>query len=192
MNKNASRHRALFLDRDGTLMYDTGYPNKPEQVELVPGVCETLRTAQELGFALIMVSNQSGIGRGLITPDEAVQVQSRLEELLAQNGVALDAVYCCPHAPPDRCGCRKPSPQMVLHANADLGVIPADSLMIGDKITDIQAGKAAGCQTVFFDLHGTGNADSGADYNCRSWAEILHVIRTASSLPDSYLQCHEA
>src|SRR5215469_6392931 len=91
----ATAHRALFLDRDGTLMYDNGYPNKPEQVKLLPGVCETLRIAHELGFKLIMVSNQSGIGRGLVTPEEAMQVQSRLEELLAQKGVALDAVYSC-------------------------------------------------------------------------------------------------
>jgi len=188
----ATAHRALFLDRDGTLMYDNGYPNKPEQVKLLPGVCETLRIAHELGFKLIMVSNQSGIGRGLVTPEEAMQVQSRLEELLAQKGVALDAVYSCPHAPADRCGCRKPSPQMVLQAKTDLGVIPGDSMMIGDKISDIQAGKAAGCRTIFFNPLGMGDAGIGANYHCRSWTEILHIIRAVSSCPHDDFQIHEA
>ena len=141
-----------------------------------------LRTAQKLGFALIMVSNQSGIGRGLVTADEAVQVQSRLEELLSQNGVALDAIYSCPHAPADQCGCRKPSPRMILQANTDFGLILADSFMIGDKITDVQAGKAAGCRTILFDPHGKVEDQSGANFSCQSWEEILQVIRAVSTL----------
>lgn len=106
---------------------------------------------------LVMVSNQSGIGRGLITPEEAAAVHARLEELLAAEGVALAGVYYCPHAPDAGCDCRKPSPGLLLRAASDLGIDLAGSYAVGDQPRDVEAGRRAGCRTAL--LGPSGDAD---------------------------------
>ncbi|HEX7602642.1 MAG TPA: HAD family hydrolase [Polyangiaceae bacterium] len=168
----ASDARALFLDRDGTLIVDVGYPRDPAQVTLIAGVADALRGAKALGYELIIISNQSGVGRGLILPKEAARVQQRVAEMLVARGVVLDAAYFCPHAPDDACACRKPSPEMLLSAARERTLDLSRSVMVGDKASDVEAGRAAGCKTV---LYGT-DARITADLVTTSWSAILSQL----------------
>ncbi|HVK72636.1 MAG TPA: HAD-IIIA family hydrolase [Kofleriaceae bacterium] len=136
--------RALFLDRDGTLIVDVGYPRDPDQVELLPGAAAALR-ALPADIALVIVTNQSGLARGLITPAEAAAVADRVAARFAAEGVRLAGAYVCPHGPDDGCSCRKPAPGLLLQAAHELGLDLAASVMIGDKPSDVAAGRAAGC-----------------------------------------------
>src|SRR5439155_11509676 len=105
---------AVLLDRDGTLIEDAGYPRDPQRVRLLPGAAGALRALRAAGLALAVVSNQSGVGRGLVRPEEALAVHHRAEEALAAGGVRLAGAHYCPHAPQDGCACRKPSPGLLL------------------------------------------------------------------------------
>jgi histidinol-phosphate phosphatase family protein len=138
---------ALFLDRDGTLIVDVGYPRDPALVELVPGAAEALRELQR-DRALVVISNQSGIARGKITPAEAAAVHARFVEVFANEGVTFAGFYYCPHGPDDGCPCRKPAPGLIEDAARELGLDVAASVMIGDKPSDLEAGRAAGCGRV--------------------------------------------
>ena len=110
----AGERAVVFLDRDGTVIEDLGYPREPERISLLPGAAEALRAFARAGLALVVVSNQSGIARGLVTGAEAQAVHERFVELLADEGVALDGAYYCPHGPDDGCECRKPAPGLLL------------------------------------------------------------------------------
>lgn len=134
---------ALFLDRDGTLIVDVGYPRDPALVEPLPGAIDALRELQRT-YALVIISNQSGLGRGLITQAEAAAVHTRTIELFAAGGVTFAGSYYCPHAPEAACRCRKPAPGLLLDAARDLDLDLAASMMLGDKPSDLAAGVAAG------------------------------------------------
>jgi D,D-heptose 1,7-bisphosphate phosphatase len=143
--------RAVFLDRDGTLNHDPGYINDPALFDLFPGVGSALRRLKEAGFFLILITNQSGIARGLISPENLEAIHAKLQALLLPHGVQIDAIYVCPHHPefpPERpagpCGCRKPSPGLAEQAIADWQIDRAHSLLIGDRPTDVLMGWAAG------------------------------------------------
>ncbi len=139
--------RAVFLDRDGTIIFDEGYLADASRVRLVPGAASSLRRLRERGALLIVVSNQSGVARGLIRPEQLEAVDAAMDRLLAQEGVHLDATYYCEHGPDDGCSCRKPKPGMLERAAADHGIDLTRSVMIGDKRSDVEAGRAAGCAT---------------------------------------------
>jgi len=140
---------ALLLDRDGTLMEDVGYPNDPTQVQLIPGAAETVRALARLGFVPAVVSNQSGIARRFITPAQASTVHDRfVEQFAKESGLKLPCFYC-PHGPNDGCDCRKPKPGLLIQAKRALGMTGRPTVMIGDKPSDIAAGKAAGAVTVW-------------------------------------------
>lgn len=165
-------HKAVFLDRDGTVIADRGYLADPDGVSLLPGAGEALAALAHAGFKLIIVSNQSGIGRGLF-PAEAVHAQHRrLGELLAAFGVKLDAAVFCPHTPDDGCACRKPSPAMILAQAQALDIDVKASFMVGDKHSDVLAGKAAGCRTVFLGAA----PDADADRTVRDLAAAAKAI----------------
>ena len=138
--------RALFLDRDGTLIVDVGYPRDPALVEPLPGAVEALRELQA-SFSLVIISNQSGIARGLITEAEATAVHVRVIELFAAGSVTFAGSYYCPHGPDAGCRCRKPAPGLLHDAARELGLDLPGSIMIGDKSSDVEAGIAAGCAT---------------------------------------------
>ncbi len=137
--------RALFLDRDGTLIVDVGYPKDPALVEILPGAVDALKALAH-DWVFVVISNQSGIGRGLITPIEATAVHDRFIALFAAEGVAFAGVYYCPHAPDAGCPCRKPAPGLLHDAARDLELDLAASVMLGDKESDVAAGLAAGCR----------------------------------------------
>jgi histidinol-phosphate phosphatase family protein len=174
-----SLRRAVFMDRDGTLIHDVGYPNDPGAVRLLPGAAIALAKLKELGFLLIVVSNQSGIGRGLVTPEQARQVHAEVESQLADFMVRLDGAYYCPHAPEDGCVCRKPSPGMLLRAARELSIDLNRSFMVGDKISDLEAGRAAGCHTLYFTAEPEAKR-SPADFVASNWAEAAKFIRGSS------------
>jgi D-glycero-D-manno-heptose 1,7-bisphosphate phosphatase len=145
--------RAVFLDRDGTLNEDPGYLGDPEKVELYPNTGETLSLLKnDLNFSLIVISNQSGIGRGLITREKVDAVNSKVNELLRQFNVEIDAFYYCPYHPDyntsEECTCRKPSPEMVLKAAKDFNIDLKDSYLIGDAVSDIECGINSGVKTI--------------------------------------------
>lgn len=136
-------NRAVFLDRDGTLIVDAAYPKDPAQVQLMPFVIEALLELQQR-FLLVIISNQSGIGRGLITREQAQAVHDRVMQVFWSAGVRFAEAYYCPHAPEDGCPCRKPAPGLIVTAAQALDIDVARSVMIGDKSSDIVAARAGG------------------------------------------------
>lgn len=137
--------RYVLLDRDGTLVRDTGHPHRPEDYELLPGVGAALRRLTGAGFRLAIVTNQSGIGRGWFDTAAFERFQARLLADLARAGVAIDATFVCPHAPDAGCACRKPAPGLVLRARDELGADLAASWLVGDTERDIGAARSGGC-----------------------------------------------
>lgn len=138
--------KAVFFDRDGTLMEEVCYCNDPAKVRAFPGTAQALRQLKEAGFKNIIITNQSGIGRGRITPEQFEAVQQALLEQLGPD--TIDATYFCPDTPDQPSTRRKPLPGMVLEAIADHGIDPSRSFFIGDKSADIECGRAAGARTV--------------------------------------------
>lgn len=135
---------AVFLDRDGTVIRENSYLADPAGVELLSGTAEALRRMAGHGFLLVLVTNQSGIGRGYFTEAQYRAVADRLESLLAGQGVRLDGVYHCPHAPGsgDPCACRKPGLALYRQAAEDLGIDLAGSFWIGDRLRDVAPAQA--------------------------------------------------
>lgn len=131
--------RAVFLDRDGTLIEERAYLSDPEGVELMPGAAKALKALRGAGFALVTVTNQSGIALGLYSDADYRAVAARLDEALEAAGVPVDATEYCPHHPDATgpCSCRKPATGMHLRAAAVLGLDPARSYYVGDKVTDV-------------------------------------------------------
>jgi|GEM_PF-79141 histidinol-phosphate phosphatase family domain/HAD-superfamily hydrolase, subfamily IIIA len=140
--------RAVFLDRDGTVIAERHYLSDPAGVELLPGAAEGLRRMRALGLPLVLVTNQSGVGRGYFGRDAVERVHGRLIELLAAEGVTLSAIYSCPHAPDEDCGCRKPLPGLLERAARELDLDLPSSFVIGDKPCDIGLGLAVGATTL--------------------------------------------
>ena len=141
--------KAVFLDRDGTIIFDKVYLTDPEGVELVPGAGAALRRMMDLGYILVLVSNQSLIGRGMGTSEQVDAVNARMAQILARDGVRFAGMYYCPHTPADRCGCRKAEPGLLIEAAEALDIALDDSIMIGDNASDVEAGRAAGCSSNF-------------------------------------------
>lgn len=137
---------AAFLDRDGAIIVDKNYLSDPDGVKLLPGAVEGLRLLQAAGYLLIIVTNQSGIGRGMFSAQDAEAVNERLSHILESRGVHITATYYCPHAPTDNCDCRKPNPGMFVQAAREHGIDLPKSVTIGDKESDVMAGQAAGCR----------------------------------------------
>jgi D-glycero-D-manno-heptose 1,7-bisphosphate phosphatase len=144
-----SRRRFVILDRDGTLIFERNYLCDPRGVELLPGAKAALHQLRELGLGLIVVTNQSGIGRGYFDFAQLDAVHSRLKELLAADGLWLDGIYCCPHLPDDNCACRKPKTGLLLQAASEHGFSPEECVVIGDKPCDIDLGRAVGALSVW-------------------------------------------
>lgn len=140
---------AAFLDRDGTIIEDLGYLGDPAGIRFIPGAVGALRALQHAGFRLVLVTNQAGVARGLISEADVRRVNGRLTALLAEAGIPLDGIYYCPHhpeyGPPEYrrdCDCRKPRPGMIWQAVRDLGLDPARSVVIGDHVSDARLAQA--------------------------------------------------
>ncbi|MBI3687556.1 MAG: HAD family hydrolase [Actinobacteria bacterium] len=183
----ADGRAAVFLDRDGTLTHPRHYPSRPADLVLYDDVVPFLLRLQRRGVLLIVVTNQSGIARGLFSEHEFEAAQASVDQRLAGLGVRLDGVYHCPHhlegsvpALSVRCSCRKPEPGMLMRAAAQHGVDLRRSWMIGDAPTDVEAGHRAGCRCIL--VHRAQDVDaaaaSGGSLVAASTAEALgHVLR---------------
>ena len=136
--------RYVLLDRDGTINVEKNYLADPELLELLPGALEGLKSLADLGLGLVVITNQSGIGRGLMTEQQVDAVHQRLRELLHVGNVQLQGIYVCPHHPQTPCHCRKPATGLVQQAAADCGFVPEHCFLIGDKPSDIALGKNIG------------------------------------------------
>jgi D-glycero-D-manno-heptose 1,7-bisphosphate phosphatase len=180
--------RAVFLDRDGVLNRDRGDVSRPEDFEWMPGVMHALRALRRAGWALVVATNQPGIARGLYGPAEFDNLTAWMHSELARHGITLDAVYHCPHladAPlaawRRQCDCHKPSPGMLRRAVRDLGLHLPACVMIGDKPSDIRAGRAAGVAaciriTEALDQACSDLADPTADFTCASLGEAARWL----------------
>ncbi len=145
------RDAAVFLDRDGTISREVDFLGHPDDLELIPRSAEAIRLLNEMGFRVVVVTNQSGVARGYFSEEMVRKIHDRLEEILEMKGAKVDAVYYCPHhpeagRPPYRveCECRKPGTGMVDSAVRDLGVDPERSYMVGDKLSDIELARRFG------------------------------------------------
>ncbi len=185
---------AVFLDKDGTLIEDVPYNVDPALIRLAEGAAEGTSLLAEAGYLLVLVSNQSGVARGLFAESALVAVEARVRQLLAQHDVPLAGFYYCPHFPQGSvpryatmCLCRKPAPGLLLRAADELGLDLARSWMIGDILDDVAAGNRAGCRTVLID---NGNEtlwqrgpDRQPDYVASDLAAAARIIVAAAHSP---------
>ncbi|MEC5321298.1 D-glycero-beta-D-manno-heptose 1,7-bisphosphate 7-phosphatase [Brenneria populi subsp. brevivirga] len=179
---------AVFLDRDGTINVDHGYVHEIDRFQFIDGVIDAMRELKDMGFALVVVTNQSGIARGKFTEDQFMQLTEWMDWSLADRGVDLDGIYYCPHHPEyggdeyrQVCDCRKPEPGMLISARRHLNIDMAASYMVGDKAEDIQAGAAAGVGTKILVRTGKPITEQGealADGVIDSLAELPRWIKT--------------
>lgn len=178
---------AIFFDRDGTLIHDPGYLNHPDQVQLLDGAAEALRELRALGHKTVVVSNQSGVARGIVTEEMLSRIHERLRELLAAKGASLDKIYYCPDHPegvvPEYCkdsDWRKPKPGMLLAAAREMDIDLQKSWMIGDNDRDVEAGRSAGCRTI---LISTTRPELGPPNQCRpdhvavNMREAINIVK---------------
>jgi len=181
-------NKAVFLDRDNTLIEDPGYINHPDQVKLLEGVAEALIELKAIGYKLIVVSNQSAVARGIVTEKILAQIHDRLKQLLAERGAYLDRIYYCPYHPDGivpkyrkESDWRKPNPGMLLTAADQMDIELSQSWMIGNSNRDIEAGLRAGCKTIlinrFSDYKQLRPSDPKPDYRAVNIKEATNIIK---------------
>lgn len=175
-NPDRGVEKAIFFDRDGTLMRDVGYCSKAGDVELLEGVGELLPKLKAAGFKLVIVTNQSGIGRGYFTEGDFWSVQHELEKQLGPG--VIDATYFCADTPQNGSERRKPNPGMLLEAAKELGIDLKQSYMVGDKVSDTQAGTRAGVRaTVLYGSDdGPDPTESEATFVAKDFNEVVDFI----------------
>lgn len=139
--------KAVFVDRDGTLNVNIDYLSDPAGYRLYPGAAEGLRLLREKGFLIVVVTNQSGIGRGFFDEPTLHRIHDKMRADLARGGAGIDALYFCPHAPERKCACRKPGTEMFERAMREHGIDPKRSFVIGDMRMDVEAGRKIGART---------------------------------------------
>jgi D,D-heptose 1,7-bisphosphate phosphatase len=191
--------RAVFLDRDNTLIANDGDLGDPEQVRLLEGVSAGLRTLQSAGYRLIVVTNQAGVARGVFTEDDVDHVHQRIASLVDQEAKAsrlIDRFYYCPYHPEGEVEeyrrdhpWRKPRPGMLIQAARDLGLDLSASWMIGDRARDVQAGAAAGCRTVLVNRNGA-PVEAEPTHLVKSFPEAVQAILRAKTPPDDPIAGH--
>ena len=185
------KRAAVFLDRDGTIIEDTGYIADPDHVRLLPGAARAIRRLNEAGVPVFVVSNQSGVARGMFTEQDLRRVHEQVERLLAQEGARLDDAYYCPYLDGEGAAVeayrrasdlRKPEPGMLIRAAREHAVDLSRSWMIGDAGSDVEAGRRAGCRTVLVDPAGRaapGNGRASADHVVTSLEEAGDLLERA-------------
>ncbi len=178
--------KAVFLDRDGTLIQNHHYGCDPESIQLLDGVAEGLGRLRRAGYLLIVVTNQSGIARGYFDEGQLAVMHRRMGEILHDQGAGVAAFYHCPHHPEGvvprysvECHCRKPQPGMIMRACSEFGIDPSSSWLIGDILDDIEAGKRAGCRGILLDLGTEGKPeipDREPEYVAKSFLEAVDYL----------------
>lgn len=191
-----NKERAFFIDRDGVMCrmveYESGWdsPQKPEDLSLVDGIVELVEKIKEEGFVVIEISNQPSVAKGKMSLEVSDYIEARMHRLLNERGVKIDYVYICHHHPkgviPEltcECDCRKPKPGLIVRAAKELGIDLAESFFLGDKASDVEAGKAAGCKTILY-LHEDDLPEkveaakkAVADFSSSKMGEIVEKLR---------------
>ena len=181
---------AVFLDRDGTINEEVDFVRTPEELQLIPGAARAIRRLNESGFVTCVISNQSGIARGFLSERELEDIHEKLQEELRREDARVDRIYYCPHHPTEgkppyniTCPCRKPNPGMLLAGQAEFSLDLSRSFVVGDRIVDVQVGKAVGATTILV-LTGYGRIaaeeckDAGVtpDYVLASLPEAVKII----------------
>jgi D-glycero-D-manno-heptose 1,7-bisphosphate phosphatase len=184
MESGRQQLRTVFLDRDGTINVEKDYLYLPEDFELIPGAAQAIRMLHEAGFLVVVVTNQSGIGRGYYDEDALVRLHRHMDDLLSREGARVDAYYFCPHHPEAGeggyridCDCRKPLPGMLFRAAADLNIDLASSYIIGDKMADVEAGLRAGCRSILVETGYGATEKEKLSQDTPTFATILEAAR---------------
>jgi histidinol-phosphate phosphatase family protein len=191
------RRRFAVLDRDGTIIRERCYLSKPDELELLPGAVPGLQKLSGLELGLVILTNQSGVGRKYFDENQLALIHDRLSEMLRANDIQIDGIYYCPHVPEDGCDCRKPKAGLLKLAANDLDFEPHASFVVGDKPCDIDLGKAVGA-TTFLVRTGYGatyaaDLSVAADHVVDDLADAANVIERllateaeAGSMPGEY------
>ena len=176
--------RPVILDRDGTIVVDCGYLDDPAGLQFLPGAATGLRMLHASGHPLVVISNQSGVGRGRFTLEALYAVNRRFSAMLAEAGVPLAGLYFCPHRPEEGCDCRKPNTALLHQAAVALGFEPRAAVVIGDKSSDIELGRRVGATTL---LVAAAAASEGKlahpDYTVRDLVEAARIIEQLGGQP---------
>jgi len=172
---------AVFLDRDDTIIRDKNYPSDPDEVELLPGAAEAIRLLNDRGIPVIVITNQSGVARGIFDEARLDLIHRRLRELLAERRAVIDGIYSCPHHPDGSveryavsCSCRKPEPGLLLRAAQDFDLDLAGSYMVGDKPLDSETIHRVGGKGVLIGGSGDDRMSREPDYRAQ---DLLHAVR---------------
>lgn len=185
----AAPRQAAFLDRDGVINLDRAYVSRWEDFEFVPGAIDAMRRLKQAGYALVVVTNQSGIARGYYSEAQYQALTAAMQQALADAGAAVDAVYHCPHHPKGQlaelaldCDCRKPAPGMILRAAKELNLSLPDSILVGDKPSDIEAARAAGVGRTYIVQSDNAESTTGLAGADAAYADLQSCV--AALLPD--------
>ena len=178
-------NKAIFLDRDGVVNYDVRYCHEPEKIELKPGFAEGLKALHEAGFLAIVVTNQGGIALGMYEAGAVRACHARIQELLGPSGEKIDGFYFCPHHQKVNgdCSCRKPRPGLLFKAARDFDIDVTNSFMVGDRISDLEAGRNAGCRqgflvdSFYWETHAPKALKAGFD-TARTVLEVVKKINS--------------
>ena len=179
--------KAAFIDRDGVLNEERAFVHRIADFALLPGAVEALRLLKAAGYLLVVITNQSGIARGLYAESDYLALTDHIRARLAAAGVILDAIEYCPHlpdAPVERyrveCDCRKPKPGMLRRAFRSLDIDPVDSLLVGDRLSDIEAGRAAGIRRCFLVRTGYRLTDEAVEQADAVYDDLLACARSVA------------
>jgi histidinol-phosphate phosphatase family protein len=145
---SAKQSPAVFLDRDGTIIEESDYLHEPERIKILPNAIEGIKRFQDMGYRIVIVTNQPGIGIGYYSKEDFYKVNRELFKHFSQAGILVDKVYFCPHSKSEKCSCRKPEQALILRAKEELNLDLSRSIFIGDKTSDIETGRRAGMRTI--------------------------------------------
>jgi len=168
--------KAILLDRDETLNHDPGYMKNPDDMNLIKHVPEGLRMLKDAGFTLFILTNQSGIGRGIILPEELEAVNARLLSLLERENIFIKKIYICPHTDEEKCNCRKPLPGLVEQAIKENQINPEESFIIGDRHRDILCAQNAGIKGILINSKDSGPRPSNFIYHATDMKDAASYI----------------
>jgi D-glycero-D-manno-heptose 1,7-bisphosphate phosphatase len=187
-----NKRRFVLLDRDGTVIVERHYLSDPEDVELLPGVVDGLKKFRALGFGILIVTNQSAVGRGYIDETRLAEIHARMNKLLENEGGSIDGIYYCPHHPDSQCDCRKPQNGLPLLAAKEHNFQPEESIVIGDKECDIELGHNINALT-FLVLTGYGkktaqNEEVKADFVVADLIEAANIIENQLKLSNGRME----
>lgn len=174
---DASNAKVVILDRDGTIVMDRHYLSDAAGLEFLPGAAEGLRSMHEQGYRLIVITNQSGVGRGMFSLEALQQMNLRLAQMVEGLGAHLERIYFCPHLPEEHCQCRKPNTQLLMDAASELGFEPSRAVVIGDKDSDVEFGKRAGALTMLIAARDAAGHGSTPDYLVNDLQQAAAVLR---------------